>query len=391
MKANRANEPVILYFGNDWQAENRTSSHHIACNLAERYRVYYLECPGLRAPKSSGRDLRKIVSKVGRFFQGLKTVHPRLKVGTLLQVPLHRFAFVRWLNSILILLTLRFLMWREGVRRPLIWFMVPHLGQVVGKLGERLSVYYCIDDYAALPDVNARVVGAMDEQLTRKADVVFVAARPLHAKKQAVNPHSYLSPHGVDFTHFARAQNQTLAIPEDIKALPGPVIGFVGLIEAWIDIDLIAFLARQRPEWSFALIGRLAVPAKELENRPNVHLLGKRPYQELPAYGRAFDAAIIPYRLNQQVLHANPIKLREYLAMGKPVVTVRTPEIEKYADVVRIADSYAEFLDHLDDILAERDPAREVWKRMKRVAQETWDKRLDQVIQTIRSHSSAIF
>src|SRR5438477_11756412 len=90
--------PAFLYFGNDWFAENRTSSHHIARWLAKRYRVYYLECPGLRAPRGSGRDLKKVWAKVTRFLEGARPVPEGLKVRTLLQLPLHRFAAVRWLN-----------------------------------------------------------------------------------------------------------------------------------------------------------------------------------------------------------------------------------------------------------------------------------------------------
>ena len=133
--------------------------------------------------------------------------------------------------------------------------------------------------------------------------------------------------------------------------LPRPIVGFFGLIEQWIDLDLIDEIAVRRPQWSIVLIGRMAVPGHPVCNRPNVHLLGKRPYDELPAYGKAFDAAIIPYHLTQQVLHANPIKLREYLAMGKPVVSVSTPEIDKYADVVEIARSREDFIAKLDGVL----------------------------------------
>src|SRR5262245_57471218 len=169
-------EQVILYFGNDWSADNRTSSHHIARWLANRHQVYYIECPGLRAPKTSGRDLKKLFTKVWRFLRGTKKVAEGVKVRTLLQLPFHRFAAVRWVNRKLILGTLRWMMWWEGVRRPITWFMIPHLSGVVGRLNERLSVYYCIDDYATLPDVDQQAVRAMDDELTRKADLVFVSA-----------------------------------------------------------------------------------------------------------------------------------------------------------------------------------------------------------------------
>jgi glycosyltransferase involved in cell wall biosynthesis len=379
---------AILYFGNDWFAENRTSSHHIARWLARNCSVYYIECPGLRAPKGSTRDIKKIWTKFRRFFSGARTVEEGLKVRTLLQLPFHRFGLVRRINRALLIGTLRWLMWREGIRRPMCWFMIPHLSSVVGQLHEELSVYYCIDDYAALPDVNPAAIQAMDDELTRKADLVFVASDTLFESKQALNPNTHVSPHGVDFDHFAQAQDSDLRAPADVAHLPRPVIGFFGLIERWIDLELIDFLAEQRPHWTFVLIGRVAVAKDQVPYRPNIHYLGKRPYQELPAYGKQFDAAIIPYRLTQQVVHANPIKLREYLAMGKPVVSVSTPEIDKYADVVEIARSWKEFLAKLDMVLARGHSADETRRRMDRVASESWDARLTDVLETVNQHIS---
>jgi glycosyltransferase involved in cell wall biosynthesis len=255
--------------------------------------------------------------------------------------------------------------------------MVPHVSHVAGRMGERTSVYYCIDDYAAMPGVNARAVRWMDEELTRKAGVVFVASATLEQAKRRWNRMVRVNPHGVDVEHFANAQNPALPIPGDIAAVKGPVVGFFGLIERWIDLDLVETLARQRPAWTFVLIGRVCVPGSQLPALPNVRFLGPRLYEALPAYGKRFDAAIIPYRLTDQVLHANPLKLREYLAMGKPVVSVRTPEIERFADVVRIADSGEVFLRHLDEVLACGDCPREISRRMARVGEFSWTRRVD--------------
>src|SRR5262249_41445968 len=160
-----------------------------------------------------------------------------------------RFAAVRWLNRVLMARALRRLIRRERLQRPLTWFMLPHLSSVAGRLGERLSVYYCIDDYAALPDVNEEAVRCMDEDMTRRTDLVFVASDTLLGEKRRLNPNTLVSPHGVDFDHFARAQAPELAVPADTAHLPGPVVGFFGLIERWIDLELVDYLAGQRPGW----------------------------------------------------------------------------------------------------------------------------------------------
>jgi glycosyltransferase involved in cell wall biosynthesis len=378
-----ADHPVFLYFGNNWFAENRTSSHQIARELAKRHKVYYFECPGLRAPGGSRRDLKKVFAKLWSFFRGPRAVEGGITVRTLLQLPLHRFAVVRWLNRAILRATVRGMMWREGVRRPVTWFHIPHLPQLVGRLSERLAVYCCIDDYSALPGVNAEAVRAMDDETTCRADVVLLASDTLLDGKRALNPNTHVSPHGVDVEHFARALDESRPGPADIAHLRRPIVGFFGLIEKWIDLELVDFLAARRPEWEFLLIGRVAVPADDVPHRPNIHFVGARPYETLPDYGSRFDAAIIPYRLTRQVLHANPIKLREYLAMGKPVVSVSTPQIDKYADVVEIARDREEFLARLDRVL-ERPPSRaDAARRVARVAAESWPARVRNVLQVL--------
>jgi len=225
----------------------------------------------------------------------------------------------------------------------------------------------------------------MDEEMTRKSDVVFVSSETLLESKLRLNPETHVSPHGVDVDHFARAQDESLPVPAEMTGMPHPIVGFFGLIERWIDLDLIGFLAEQRPNRTFVLIGRLACPADHLINRSNVHFLGKRAYEDLPVYGKQFDAAIIPYRLVPQVYHANPLKLREYLAMGKPIVSVRTPEIEKYADVVEIADSHEEFLKKLDTLLSQPDSPTEISRRMRRVSSMSWDARLTELYKIVET------
>jgi glycosyltransferase involved in cell wall biosynthesis len=380
-----AEAPTILYFGNDWSGENRTSSHHVARWLAARYRVIYVECPGLRAPKGTGRDLRKVVAKLRLALAGPRPQPEGLSVQTLLQIPLHRFDLVRRANRELMRLSLKLLLRRLGVRAPVTWFVVPHLAGVVGRLGERLSVYYCIDDYASLPDVDAEAVRAMDDELTRRADLVFVASETLLASKRLLNPETYVSPHGVDYAHFARAQDPALAIPDDIAGLPRPIVGFFGLIERWIDLPLMDYLAERRPEWTFLMIGRVAVPDADVPKRPNLVYLGPRPYPTLPAYGKAFAAAIIPYHLTPQVLHANPIKLREYLAMGKPIVSVSTPEIDKFAANVRIGRSREEMLAHLDAAVGTGLTPAEIEAQLALASTMTWDANLRRVIERVEA------
>jgi glycosyltransferase involved in cell wall biosynthesis len=378
----KTSHPAIVYFGNHWSAENRTSSHHIAHQLSQFFDVHYVECPGLRTPTTSSRDVKKLISKLRSGFAKPRRVSESLWVHTLIQLPLHQFRWATWANRRITQHWLRRLVTRHEIARPLLWFTVPHVADLAGAVDTSFSVYYCIDDYGSLPGVQEDAVRDMDSRLTACADVVFVASETLIERKRRLNPRTHLSPHGVDVEHF-RAALDDGGIPTDIAQLPRPIVGFFGLIEKWIDLDLVEFIARNSPHCSFVMIGRVAVGRHKVMDLPNVHFLGQRPYEQLPEYGRAFDAAIIPYRMTEQVRNANPLKLREYLAMGVPVVTVRTPEIEKFSDVVTIADTYDEFLAGLNAILRDGGQRVDAKARLNRVAECSWEACVRAVLEKI--------
>lgn len=372
----------IVYFGNDFGAENRTSSHHVAERLAQHTGVLYVDTPGLRAPKANGRDVRKLFRKLTQAVTRPRQVGPRMWHATMPQIPFHGLPFIAALNRAFGRLLVKRALNALRFDRTISWFVVPHPGVLAGAFGESLIVYYCIDDYAALPDVDAAAVSRMDADLSRRADQVFVASPLLLESKRRQNASAVHAPHGVDVAMFRAASDPAVTPVDAAATLRRPVIGFYGLIEAWIDLDLIAFLARERPQWTLLLIGRLAVDAGELRRLPNVVLAGPQPYVSLPRWAKAFDVAIIPYRPTRQVLNSNPLKLREYLATGKPVVSVSTPEVDRFADCVRIARDPAEFLHHIDDALV-NDTAADRNRRMAAVADMTWEARMRDVLAVV--------
>lgn len=370
---------TYLYFGTDWDAENRTSAHHVARWLAERSQVRYFECPGLRAPNSSGRDLRRIVSKLAAAFKPARRPSPNVEVRTLLQLPFRRLPGMNTVNRWLLHLAVRGVAARarRSGGRVVSWFVAPHVVTLAGAMGEDLTVQYCVDDFAAMPDVDVAEVTRMDQELGRRADVIFVASETMVERKRQLNSRVAVSPHGVDADHFRKAADTSLPLPPEMAALTGVVIGFYGLIEAWIDLEMVAALARRHPEWTFVMVGRVAVA--EVPSLPNLHFLGRRPYEALPDYGRRFDVSIIPYHPTQQVHFANPIKLREYLAMEKPIVAVPTPEIDKFADVVRIATTLDEWDAAICAALASPTRGAEASAMRAAAAEMTWDARLRRV------------
>jgi hypothetical protein len=372
----------IVYFGNDWQSENRTSSHHIAERLSSVMPVLYVASPGLRAPQATGRELKRLIRKLLAALKPPRRVHEGLWVCTVPQIPFRRLPGVDALNRWFGIRAVRRALRATGISRCISWFVVPHPGFMAGRLGESLCVYYCIDDYAAHPGVDADLISARDAALTRAADIVFVAPPALLDAKLALNPSTVFAPHGVDVDLFAKALDERTEVPAAARDLAHPVVGYFGSLHEWIDFDLIEWLARARPKWTFLLIGHAAADVSRLAALSNVRLVGAQPYASLPAWAKAFDVAIIPYRLNRQVANANPLKLREYLASGKAIVSVRNPEIEKFSRWVRIADDRDTFLTALEDALRNERPELRV-ERSAAVADQSWDRRVADVLAAV--------
>lgn len=373
-----------VYFGNDWFAENRTSSHHVAVRLARGARVLYVDSPGMRRPSGSRRDVRRALRKLLAAFRTPVRVHGNLWHCTVPQLPFRGIpgmhAFNRWFGQFAVRRAMRAI----GLVDCISWFVLPHPGFLANQLGERLSVYYCIDDYAAHPGVDPDQIGRLDAELTRAADLVFVAPPPLLDAKRALNPRTFPAPHGVDVELFARASDPATEPPQAIAGIRHPVVGYHGSIHEWIDLPLIEWLATQRPDWTFLLVGHAAVDVSAIERLPNVVLAGPQPYDSLPRWARAYDVAIIPYRMTRQVANANPLKLREYLATGKPVVSARNAEIARFSQWIRIAEDRDSFLAAIEASLAEG-PEQGRQERMAAVAPQTWERRVEAVLAEVRA------
>ncbi|MEP7311037.1 MAG: glycosyltransferase [Pseudomonadota bacterium] len=372
----------IVYFGNEWFAENRTSSHHIARRLPQYGKLLYVDSPGLRPPRASGRDFRRLFRKLAQTLRKPTEVAPGLWHCTVPQMPFTNIpgvsAFNRWFGRWAVLRAVK----AVGFEHFLSWFVVPHPGFLAGKLGEDFVVYYCIDDYAAHPGVDRKAVEEADAALTREADLVFVAPPALIDSKRAQNASTLFSPHGVDYDLFSMAADESTVVPAQAAALPSPIIGFFGSLADWINVDLLAELARERPAWTLLLIGHASTDVSALANLRNVVMVGAQRYETLPHWAKSFDVAIIPYRLNRQVRNANPLKLREYLATGKPIVSVPTPEVERFATHVRMAETAQDFIAAIEAALQDRDADKPL-QRMLAVRAMSWDARVAEIVRCV--------
>ena len=374
----------IVYFGNDWFAENKTSSHHIARRLSKRYRLLYVEVPGLRAPKADARDVRKMFRKIGNSFQPPRQIDRQMWHMTVPQIPFRNLPLVGTANRYAGAQLVKAAMRTVGFQSPLLWFTVPHPAHFLGQLREDFSVYYCIDDYSALPDVDKNQVARLDAELTDHAGLIFVSSSKLLESKKKRNPRTIYSPHGVDTELFARAQ---AALPphEGTHKLTRPVIGLHGLIDERLDLEIVASIARARPQWTLLLIGHVATDVSALRRLPNVVLAGMVPYETLPDWARAYDVSIMPYKRGPFAENANPLKLREYLACGKPVVSTPMPSVEPFREHVLTAGNADEFVACIENALAS-DSSEATRARMAAIEHMSWDARVAEVVALVEQH-----
>ena len=372
----------IVAFAKDWH-EDPTSNHHVLRELARSRRVLWLNSLATRTPKlSSGRDLGKIRRKLVEFARGPQNVENDLWVTTPLVLPLPGSAAARAINRQILRATIRALRLRLGIGRFELWTFLSNTGDYVGTLGEDVAVYYCVDEWSMFSYLDRAETVAAERRLLERVDAVFAINHALADAKRAINQATFVSPHGVDHALFARALDPGLAVPADLAALPRPRIGFYGTLRDWVDFELIAHVARARPAWSIALLGQVLGDVSAVRGLANVHLLGQKRHDELPAYCKGFDVGMIPYRIDERMTFVNPLKLREYLSAGVPVVSTPVPEVVRHAHLCRVADGPAAFVAALDAALAEATPAAGR-ARSEAMANETWSARVAAVTRTI--------
>jgi glycosyltransferase involved in cell wall biosynthesis len=368
----------IVCFAHDFEGDP-TSKTHIMRILSRRgSRVLWVNSIGLRRPRVSSRDARRILDKLKRGVRPVREVEPGLFVASPLALPLHGLRAADRLNAWILSAMLRRQCARLRLERPIVWTFMPNVSGLLGACRERLVVYHCVDEYSAFTGVPRTSLLAMERELLKRADVVISSSERLSEDRRRLNPNSHFVPHGVDLKHFGRALDPILPVAPDLAEVRRPVIGFFGLIADWVDLDLVAAMARRRPQWSFALIGKVAADTAPLRGLANVRLLGQKPYAALPFYCRGLDVGIIPFRTNTLTQKANPLKMREYLAAGLPVVSTPMPEVARYRTLVRLAPDPEAFLSACEAALGERNAAQDR-ARAAAMASESWEGRVQEM------------
>jgi glycosyltransferase involved in cell wall biosynthesis len=371
----------IICVANDWQGDP-TSKKHIMRILARKNRILWVNSIGLRRPTASRSDLGRLATKLRRGLSACREVEPGIFVMNPLVLPLFGVKWADRLNSAILAVWLRWLCRRLGFERRILWSFLPCVSRLVGRLGEQMVIYHCVDENSAFSGVPRETLIRMEQDLVKRSDLVLASSAQLCRERQGLNRNTHFVSHGVDVAHFSRALDPGTQVPEELRGLPRPMVGFFGLIADWVDLDLIRAVAVARPSWSIVLVGKVATDLQPLRGLPNVHVLGQKEYSTLPAFCRAFDVGIIPFRTNELTVRANPLKLREYLAAGLPVVSSPLPEVARYAGLVHLGDGAEAFTAAIETALGER---TEAWakRRVEAMRAESWEGRVEQMSEII--------
>jgi glycosyltransferase involved in cell wall biosynthesis len=392
MGARLAGEDIICFSHTPWRGPWK-ASQQIMSLLAESNRVFYVGPPiTLRDAINSFRGKAPRLPMLERPGPTLFIYHEpgwlaRIRDDRPLGRPYNRAAArCRALHA-------RHLARRLGFKNPILWVFDPMQSHAVGLFQEKLVVYHVLDNYVefARPDETSlrAVVAHHEERMLELADLVFAVSRSLHERCLKRNPKSFLVPNGVDFGRFQTAIAAGTP-PSDMQEIRRPIIGYVGVIQGDLDFPLLDRLAGGVPDASIVLVGPADLSGHQpkfeaLLASPNVHYLGAKPVQDVPRYINACDVCILPSSMNGSAADSDQIKVYEYLACGRPIVSTDLPSVRRFSEVVRIARNADEFL---AQVKASLDADAGLAEQRRRIASEqSWQHRVmalsEAVMQTI--------
>ena len=383
---------VILLSTADWDHPLWTNKQHQAVALARAgHRVLYIDSLGIRGPRAAGADVRRILRRLSRALWPLRNVRHGIWVLSPLVLPGRVSGiggrFNRWsLNLALFWADLRL-----DLRTPLLWTFNPN-SRAYLKLGRfHATIYHCVDRIQAQPEMPATEIETAERELCGKVNVIFTTAPRLQQSLQPLNAGTHFFGNVADAQHFGRALSGDRARPHDLPITSGPCLMFVGAIDAYkLDFPMLQALIRRTPDWTYVFIGPVAeadpsTDVSRLSGFGTVHLVGHRPYAELPSYLAHADVALLPLQLNEYTRHMFPMKFFEYLAAGCPVVATEIPSLKDQRDVASLCPPEAEaFQVAIAAVLAGEGASLE--QRLERAGCFTYDSRTALMLACLGRH-----
>jgi glycosyltransferase involved in cell wall biosynthesis len=331
-----------------------------------------------RRPSLRKTDLHNIALRLRQIRQGARQPSDSITVLTPWQIPLPESRIARQLNRWMVRRAIDEVLQRIEPQPIQLWSFAPDVVDLVGSFNEELVVYYCVDAFGEFSGYNRKLIEKRERELIDRSDVVITTSPPLYEARRTLHSNVHHVEHGVDHQHLSKALSDDMPLPPDMASLPRPIFGFVGVVGDWVDVELIAGLARQRPDASIVVIGPVATSRGSAGALKNVHWVGPRNHQALPAYLKSFDVGLIPFRQVPLTHNANPIKLYEYLAAGVPTVSTSLPAVQAMPGSVWLADDAATIAACCDEAMRHNSPAERAARSQSMLA-KSWTQRLEEI------------
>jgi len=377
---------TIIYFGPEpWDGLWR-NRHQLMSRFADHNDVWYVEPATNLRHLFAGRAKRR--SRLfSRDVSGVNVFHSPWWLPTTGRAPFKNI-------SILFFLAVLSLVAGTGRKqRPIVWFSRPTMVDYLGKLQAKLTVYHVVDEYSGYDRVSksqSSNASGKELRMLDEVDTVIVVTSTLFDLKSQYNPNTHLVHNAVDFESYADCDPQA---PDDISGIQGPIIGYSGLIAARLDLDLLQTAAESRPNWSFVFVGSVndancEAKLEKFHKLSNVYFLGQKPVHDVPRYVLQFDVCMIPYLLNLRAQHASPLKLYEYAAASRPIVSTDFAAARSFEGHIEIAANGQEFLSACERSIALDSAAPEILENRRFATKNTWVHRVQQVSDILRSSVS---
>jgi len=346
--------------------------------------VLYINSIVMRKPNIGEGPMfwRRVRRKSASILRGIRRGLDNFWVYSPLSLPVHHIEGMRELNRRLVREQVLRAMHALGMKRSLIWVVCPAACDIALSLPHAAVAYLRTDRYECYPGIDAEQIVRYDRTLKRRAEATFYANRRMTADEAPQCRRAVFLDHGVDFDRFATASRSPWRPPE-VARIEQPIVGFFGDVDPHlVDVALLDEVVRRLPECRFVFVGTRSAGPLGFAARPNVTMVPQRPYEVIAHYGKCFDVAIMPWHENEWIDCCNPIKLKEYLALGKPVVSTPFSELRHYPGVVRVASGADAFVAAIREALAD-DTVEARQARRERVRDFSWESRLQLALESL--------
>lgn len=371
---------IICIGGSDWWYHNRGHfDFQVMRRIARTMPVLYVNSLGVRMPGAAkpGQFAEKMQRKLKSLARGVVNVENGFWVFSPLSVPGRTGQKI---SGFALAPQIRLAARRAGIKKPLLWMHCPAGAPLIAELDPVGTVMQRTDRFEAFPEGDASLLSEQVASIRKAADLVIYCAPHLMAEEQEKVRSQLLVTHGVDLATFIAEGSKRARGPADVAIIGKPRVGFIGGIDAHtFDPELFLSVARQLPNANFVMVGGSSIP-EQWCTLPNVHFLGRKPYDVIARYMAAMDVLIMPWNKSEWIKACNPIKLKEYLAVGRPVVTTDFLALAEWRDLVRVANEPVAFATAIREALAQPyDPA----PARARIANETWDAKASLILSAV--------